>query len=627
MHKFSLIISIFFSLTLFTLADNGIDYSDPDENAAAVIENYTTFFSQSDINNATYKVTKAITIINKQGDAYATFHHYGDKFRELKNFSGIIKDKSGKVIRKIGKKDLTVSSLSEHLTSDSYSAHYECKVPTYPYTVEYTYEEKWKNGIISYPPFIPQEGYMQAVKEASYIIEIPENMQIRYNKNFDCKIEETTKGDKKVYILSVQNIKALNWEPLAPPLRESLPRVLLAPSDFCFDSHCGSISDWSNYGKWMYKLLDKRDEIPVNILSKIKELTQDANSDKEKVKRIYNYLQNNSRYVSIQLGIGGFQPEIARSVLENGFGDCKGLSNAMKAMLNTIDIPSYYCEISTEEKDLYDNFANASQTNHVILLVPLKNDSVWLECTSQTIPFGYIHDNIAGHDALIITEDGGKLCRLPSYKDEQNLQLSKMIINISEDGTANGNISIKEQLHGYASNVQSMISNDRDKHIRYINGNISLPKTHIENVKTIEDKSAFPSCTLTADFTASDFTNKTGVRMFIPACPINKGSYNIFTSTSRTLDISIEYGFSELDSITFNIPENYTSESLPKDIILETPYGSFKTQTIAEGNKITYIQRIDILSGRYDKTEYDSIKKFFAAITSNIKRKIVLKKV
>ncbi len=597
------------------------------ENACAIVDNYSAVFSQTDLNNATLSVSKVITILNEQGEEYGYFNETYDKFRELKDFSGVIKNMSGTVVKKIGKKDLISSSLSEHLSTDDYSMFYEHKNPTYPYTIEYTYQERWKNGILYYPPFIPINGSLLSLKQASYKIELPAGMNLRYHTNYSCNIKDETVGNKHVYSLSLENIKAIDREPYAPPFREIVPRVLLMPNDFCYDSTCGNLSNWENHGKWISSLLTGKDILPADFVIKIKDLTKDAKDDREKVAILYQYLQNNTRYVSIQLGIGGYQPIDATSVSKSGFGDCKGLTNLMMAMLKAVDIPSNYSIVSMRDKDILPDFPNFNQFDHVILLVPLKNDSIWLECTSQKLPFGYIHDNIAGHNSLIITNEGGKMCRLPQYKDDQNYQVSKLDIDISENGMAKGKMQFTEHLHLYGKSFYSMTSKDREKEMNYINTNVNMPKVKISQIEVSEDRSSLPSCTLSANFEAEDFVNKTGTRLFASVCPLKKGNYNIFASSTRKQDIVIENGYSDSDSITFNIPETYTIESLPKDISIETPFGKLKTQCKVEDHKITYIQNIDIFTGKYDKSSYNEIKSFFSEINSAIKRKLVLKKI
>lgn len=630
MYKYLIIsISLLVSNTSFANSPEHIETDSLSENAVAIIENIESAFIQSDVNNAIYKETKTITILNKKGDGYANFYITGDKFRELKDFSGNIKNASGVIIKKIGKKDLIISSISQQMATDMYSIIYVCKVPTYPCTIEYSYQEKWKNGIIAYPSFSPIEGYMQSVKKARYTIEVPANMNLRCNINFDCNFKDEVIDNKRIYSFSVENLKAINTEPLSPSFRDICPRALIAPSDFCYDSECGNMANWKNYGTWLAGLLKERDVLPEELSNNVNSLVKDAKTDKEKVEILYKYLQDNSRYVSIQLGIGGFQPIPASTVMKSGFGDCKGLSNAMKAMLKSVGISSNYCEIySGKRKQFTKDFSNISETNHAILLVPLKNDSIWLECTSQTLPFGYIHDDIAGHDVLVVTDDGeGKICQIPTYQDEQNKKNSRLTINVSEDGSAKGNMTFIERLHGYPSSVQYVTSNDRTKVIEYINSNIKLSKIQIENIHASEDKAIIPSCSLSADFSVLDFGNKTGTRLFIPISPLNKGNYNMLTSNVRHQDIQIQNGFSESDSIIINIPESYTVESLPKDILVKTSFGTLDARIKLDGNKIMYTQNIDIFTGRYDKGRYDEVKAFFEEINKAAKRKLVLKKI
>ncbi|MBB4034555.1 hypothetical protein GGR21_000442 [Dysgonomonas hofstadii] len=622
----SVIVSLFVTFP-FVSAQIPTALTSKDGNAVSVVNNYEAVFTQTDLNNATYKVTKSVTIFEKQGEGYGYFRSSGDKFRELKDFSGVVKSITGAVIRKIGKKDLVISSLSDQMATDSYSIMYNCKATTYPYTVEYTYEERWKNGVIVYPLFDPIDGYMQSVTKATYTIELPVDMDLRYNTNFDCQIKDEKTENKHIYSFSVQNLSYIESEALSPFYKEIFPQVLIAPNNFCFDSYCGNMSDWKNYGNWILEFLKNQDVLPADFVSKIKDITKDAGSDREKVEILYKYLQNNWRYVSIQLGIGGWKPINAMSVSKTNYGDCKGLTNLMKAMLKALDIPSNYCTIYLGDKKYFTkDFTNLNEFNHAILLVPLKNDSIWLECTSQRLPFGYVHEDIAGHDVLVVTDDGGKMCRLPVYTDSLNRKQSTLIINLTEDGSARGEAVFVENLHGYSVNEFSMTSKDRDIVVRYLNRNLKLPKAQFNQVQAKENKSSMPSCTLTANFDAAEFANKTGSRLFIPACPLNKKEYSVFSSKNRNHDIVINNGYSQADTIIYNLPNGYVLESSPKDISVETPYGTFLSSAKQEDGRVIYSQNTVVFTGKYDKSEYPSYKAFYEQIANASKQRFVLKK-
>lgn len=597
-------------------------------NADAIINSFNATYVQTDLNNATYKVTEVITILNKQGEEFGYFYKFGDKFTELKYFSGVIKNAGGKIVKKVGKKDLTISSMSEHLSTDDYKIAYFCKQPTYPYTVEYTYVQKFKDGIINYPPFIPAPSYRVAVEEANYTLELPLEAKARYKSNYDFNHKDEIVNNKQLITLSIKDLEAIDYEPASPTFRELFPLAFIAPAEFCFDSHCGNMSDWNKYGQWVYSLLKGKDDLPIEFVDNLKELVKGSKTDNEKVEILYKYLQDNTRYVSIQLGIGGYQPIEASKTWKSKFGDCKGLTNLMMSMLSAVGVESHYTVIrmSEREKELYADFPNFNQANHVILFVPTDTDGIWLECTSSTTPFGYVHDQIAGHDALVITEKGGEMRKLPEYKSSQNRTDSKLEMSLDENGIATGTMSFVEHLSNYDNSKGSVMSNDRDRMVKYINGNIKLPKLVIGQITTSEVKSELPSCTLSSTFEAPDYANKTGSRLFVPICPLRKTNYNVFSASKREHDIDLIRGFSESDTIVIQVPEMYVAESLPKDIELETDFGIFKSSISFENNKISYSQYTEIYPGRYGKERYKDLKDFFVKINNAINRKVVVKK-
>lgn len=599
------------------------------KNAYAVVRENSSEFVQTDQNNGKYKEKLVITILDKRGEDYANFVTSCDKFRELDSFSGVIYDASGKVVKKIKKGDLTRSSINWGITfaSDDYTLYYECKQPIFPYTVEYTMQYKLKGGIISYFPFSPYPGFNASVERADYRLEIPESIQLRSKTTGGLEVKKSAGEGRGMYNIAVQNLNAISSEPNCPPSRDLFPRVFLAPSDFCFDGVCGNMADWKNYGLWVNELLKGRDELPAAVVAKINELTANAKTDREKVEVLYDFLQKNNRYVSIQLGIGGFQPIHAASVFKNRLGDCKGLSNLMRAMLKGVGIESNYCEIGVQRSDLlFQDFANVSQTDHVILLVPLKNDSIWLECTSPVLPFGFVHDGIAGHDAVVISNDGGKLCRLPTYSEKENLTTSVVKMELKEDGNVAGTMAIEDHLFNYDYSIGYLRDRDREKVVKYANAKMSLPKMELGDYTVAENKSSRPSVLFEGKFNAPGYINKTGARLFVPICPLQKGQFNRFSASERFLDIDLRYGYTDQDTVVFTIPDGFVIESLPKDVIEETKYGVLKTHAEKIGNTVVYTQTIVMHKGLFPKEEYAEIKAFFQKINGALKQKMVLKK-
>lgn len=149
-------------------------------------------------------------------------------------------------------------------------------------------------------------------------------------------------------------------------------------------------------GKWLWNIRDGKTALTEDMKSKLHSMTDTCQSVKSKIDVLYKYLEQNTRYVNITLGIGGYQPVAAAEVCRTGFGDCKGLSNFMHAMLKEVGVPSSEVVISTKYDKIYKDYPNFNQFNHEILMVPMRQDTVWIECTDAKIPLGYCHMDIAG---------------------------------------------------------------------------------------------------------------------------------------------------------------------------------------------------------------------------------------
>lgn len=417
-----------------------------DNSNSIIVEAQTEVICKS-MTQSVERETRTVTILNKKGLDAAHFFCSCDMFRSLQKFSGELINASGQSVRKIKKSELLKSEYSSSLSTDDYLYYYECNYPSFPFTVKYVWEVKCNNGLIGYSTFMPQTDFNQGVEKSAYRIELPAGQQCRHRalntdgKNIQIK-ESTGPEGQQIIEVSATQLPPIQSEPFGPSFAQLFPRVYFAPSAFSFDKTQGDMSTWQKYGEWQYDLLNGRDQLTEPFKSKLRELTANCGTDREKVKAVYDYLAKTTRYVSIQLGIGGLQPIAATDVCRTGFGDCKGLSNYTRAMLNELGIPSTYTVISTTNERLLPDFSSANQMNHVILQVPLPQDTLWLECTNPQLPFGYVHQDIAGHDALLIEPTGGRMYRLPTYPDSLNTQ--QITARISLSPTAEAKIEVNE---------------------------------------------------------------------------------------------------------------------------------------------------------------------------------------
>ena len=582
------------------------------KNADAVIRHFESVFVQTDVNNATYKVTQVVTILNNDGKRHGNIVVYLDKFRELKSFSGKIIDASGKVVKKVSKKNLTTSAYSSHIATDDKYSYYEFQPSRYPYTVQYEYEIKIKNGIPYYPKFVPVTSYNLSVERAKYRIQIPSEMNIRYKaeRMLNDKPVENKAGRNTVYEWSATNVPAVELEPYSPDLQDIVPIVRIAPNEFCMDGQCGDMSDWNRLGKWVEKLMIGRDAISPQLKEKMLALTADATDEKEKVRRVYQYLQSTTRYVSIQLGIGGYQPMSAADVEKNGFGDCKALSNYMKSLLAAIGINSIYTVISTERADLYADFASLDQMNHVILAVPILSDTLWLECTNQVLPFNYAHTDIAGHQCLLVTPEGGMIGRVKKQSEIDNDKTRS--ITISVDGVGNGKAHVQTdyRLDAYENMMGFVHRMSREEQINSLARSFQSAKTQISNLQIRSNNQENPNLHIKHDAHIENLANKSGNRLFVPFSLLQPVFAQI-NSSKRQQDIVIRGGILRTDTLQITIPQEYILETIPQSVAQNSIFGDYSVDIKWENNTLQIIQHIFIRKGRYPASSVEEFKDFF----------------
>ena len=590
----------------------------------AIVEESLTEVNCESLTHATVHYKTVITILNEQGAAHAGFVCSCSKQEKLVSFRGQITNASGQVVRKLKESELKRTEYSQYLAVDAFTMYLEYTPPFYPVTVTYEWTIDNKDNLAEFPWFCPQPGYDVAVKKASYQLTAPKDMAISYAKvNVDQDVVKTEGAkNSQVYSLQLTDLPAVRQEPYARPLRERLPIVYFAPRIFAYYGSQGSLESWNDYGKWEYGLLKGRDALPEKLVAELHQMTDHLQTDREKVEKVYEYLGSNTRYVAVLLGLGGQQPAPASYVSKSGFGDCKGLSNYMRAMLQAIGIPSYYTTISTDNRRLLKDFASVGQMNHVILEVPLPDDTLWLECTNPQLPIGYVHQDIAGHDAIEVSADGGRMVHLPVYADSTNLMHSTIRIALDAKGSAQLSLDQEFRNCQYENRIPLLKMNDKDRQ-KVLLRMMPLPQAEFSRLDIREEGAMIK---LEAEVTSQRYANVTGQRVFVPLCPVHRGYSIPSAGKERQEDIYLNMGYVDEDDIQLTFPEGYEIEAKPQNMVIEEPFGSFVMLLLPTEDGIRIVNRLLMKSGVYDKSQYPKLVEFVRSVSSAYAQKVVLKK-
>jgi hypothetical protein len=293
-------------------------------------------------------------------------------------------------------------------------------------------------------------------------------------------------------------------------------------------------------------------------------------------------------------------------------------------MLKEVGIASNYTTISTNNRRFLPDFASVGQMNHVILQVPLTNDTLWLECTNPELPMGYVHDDIAGHDAIEISEQGGRLVRLPVYADSTNLMHSTITIDLNADGAAEMTVCQQTFNEQYENHVPLLKMDEKDRQKVFLRM-VHVPQAEVNQLKVSQTPSV-AQMTLDAKVRSNKYATQTGQRLFVPVCPVHQGYTVPNASAERQEDIFLSTGYLDEDEITLTIPEGYVVETHPKNVQAEEPFASFSFNIKVDGNTIRVHYRLLRRSGSFPKSLYPQLTAFYRTVRNAYSQKIVIKK-
>ncbi len=597
----------------------------------AVVVSDRQLFRMKSSSSGEWQVEQRFRVNNKEGLDAAVFMLYTDSFRSLSSFSGTVADPSGKTTR-LKQADILGVSYSEGLVDDGKYYYYRPSQTRFPLEVTYSYTVSFKKGITSFPSFFPVPREKTDVEEACFTLDVPEGETVKQCSSGMQYSFSTVKG-RDLHVWEVKGVKGIAEESLMPPLRKLVPFVYSSPSVIELGGYKGRQDTWKEIGAWLFSMQKGALEVPQELAVKVREMTADCTTTLEKLSVLYDYLRKCTRYVSIQLGIGGLKPMPAREVGRMGFGDCKGLSNYLKALLSVADVPSDYYIISTTRKDLLPDYASVGQMDHVMLAVPLPElkDTAWVECTNPILPLGYRHDDAAGHEVVLVKEDGGERVRIPAYPDSLSRRILETRVALNPDGSAS--LSLSRTLYlDYFEPYLDFAESRYESQVRQLSAAMKLQVRNLR-VKQVADnfsdyarcgRSFVPWMRIGYDLETPIYANASAGRLFVPLNPV--AQVIPYQKGTRVNDIWRENAFEEDQHILLALPEGFEVESIPDDVTLDTEWGYFFSSARPAEGAVEIRQRLVMRRCDAPASRYDDFRRFARAVNKAYDATIVLRK-
>ena len=166
-----------------------------------------------------------------------------------------------------------------------------------------------------------------------------------------------------------------------------------------------TFQSWDEVGQWYAGLQRDRIVPDEKIKVKAEEVIRGRTTEKDKARALYEYVAKNFRYVSLSLGQARYQPHTAADVMTNQYGDCKDKHTLLASMMAATGLKAYPVLINSTRK-LDDDIPSPGQFDHVISAIPLGNETLWADTTSEVAPAGLLAPQLRNKKALMIPTGG-----------------------------------------------------------------------------------------------------------------------------------------------------------------------------------------------------------------------------
>ena len=548
---------------------------------------------------------------------------------------------SARVLVPYGKKYKTVK-VKEFKTNDVLEGsvfHNDVKEKTFRFNslttgakriVEY---EKY----IKEPRFIPgfYFGTFSPTEKSSYVITCPSSVKLEF-KYFWTDAEKTNfKKEEKNGIIryswELNNIEELENESGSPGIRHYMPHIITYISEYTINGEKKKLlSGVSDLHSWYRGFVHNLNEDPcVDLEEIVDSITKGITDEKEIVRRVFYWVEDNIKYVAIEDGLGGFIPREANLVHKRRFGDCKDMSSIISEMLQIAEVPSFLTWIGTREIPYrYEEVPTPAVDNHMLVAYKLDDEFIFLDATGRHIPFGYPSSFIQGKEGLIsYGDDSFEVVKVPEVPAEKNLSSTYVEMSLGEKNIVKGK-SI-QRFNGYHKMFiegwyEGIEQSERKK---YLTGFYEMGNNTFQ-LDTIYEEGLYnrdEDLVVNLDFHLKDYYSVNADEIYFNM-HVDRSEYEEVLK-DRKLPIQRRFKTIYERSIILNIPEGYEVNFVPENKSFENKTSSFKFEYKLEKEKVSLSSYIKIDHLLLEKDQFEMWNNMIEEMNSAYSEVLILKKI
>ena len=443
----------------------------------------------------------------------------------------------------------------------------------------------------------------EPVSNAEYVLITPKERTFYFDQNIpSLTTSNAIVGNQRVYRFAAKEIPALNPEPSMPPWPELLGSV-----------HVSTYKSWDDLGRWYWGLIKDQFDLDEETRKLAKKITDGKTTELDKVKAVYKWVTENTRYVALEFGIYGYKPRRCVQTVARGWGDCKDKATVIATLLNEIGIKSTIVVTRTRMRgDFRSKIASFAPFDHAIAYVPSLN--LYLDGTAEHTGIYELPKMDVGAVVLQVNEGKAVLTRIPDADPEKNFVHRELNVDLDAKGGAKLDIDYATGGYNAASwrDAYGAEATRRERMTRDLGGD--FPGVSINEG---------PQGLVTSDLTNNEEPVKIKVRAFAPgfgrkesdslSMPVT-GGFRLtpnFASLSHRRQAVELIAFTTIDDVyRVKLPAGAKVLSAPEPREATSPFGSYSIQVEQARGEVVVHSKLRVKVSRVEPADYQAWKRF-----------------
>jgi hypothetical protein len=419
-------------------------------------------------------------------------------------------------------------------------------------------------------------------------------------------------GFKSTQVWEARDVAPLADEFAMPPRGERVARLAIAPLGF---------TTWGDVASWYRTLAGPRMSAGSELRAVAARLTTGADSDREKLRRIFEWVRDRVRYVAVEIGIGGYQPHPADQVLLNQYGDCKDMSTLLCALGREAGLTVLPVLVSTWQNGPPDTtLPSPLHFNHAIAYCPTVGEGgTWLDATEKACPFGELPWYDQGIPVLVVGEGAESGIRVTTCagadRNTLHLQWTAMV---RTDGSARvlgetiacGSVAaqLRDELQpedpaGRRRWTETMLASRC--------AGVELDSLAIVGLEPPGDTLRIGYAFRTTAFAQPRGGNELTLR---PGGLVSSDLPDYFRSSTRTTPVRFRFPLRTTLDLTLHVPGFWELQGPPLRDSLSSPYGTQTRTWSGDGPRVQMRSVLELPGRDVPPQEYRKFREFLDAM-------------